>query len=295
MRTAWESLRAAISGRSALAIALLILAGACAALGGYLLGHSSAATQAEANRDFGQARREAFERARERAYARALAEGRREGRRTGARAGARAGAERGRKDGQVEIFFTSRGLPQLPSGQSETAPPLAGSGGALVVGDSLEVLTSPYLKQYLPDVPLTVNAVGGYSSIQIFGLFEESYEPSQSVVVFDAGTNDNPSYPEILAGELAKVGQVIGPDRCMVVPTIHGLTVGGVNSEGKNEVVRDFVASRPGTRSPDWAGAVRRYPELMQPDDLHPNPEGADYRARLIARGIKACLRRGVG
>ena len=68
-----------------------------------------------------------------------------------------------------------------------------GSGGVLVVGDSLEELTSPYLKQYLPGVPLTVNAVGGSNSFQIFDLFQESYEPSQSVIVFDAGTNDNPS------------------------------------------------------------------------------------------------------
>ena len=41
---------------------------------------------------------------------------------------------------------------------------------------------------------------------------------------------------------------------------------------------------------PDWAGRVATHPELMQADDLHPIAEGADYRARLIARGVKACL-----
>ena len=165
----------------------------------------------------------------------------------------------------------------------------SGSGGALVVGDSLEVLTSPYLKQYLPGVQLTVNAEGGYNSFQIFDLFEESYDPSQSVIVFDAGTNDNPAYPEILAENLQKVAEVIG-DRCMVVPTIHGFTVDGIDNTGKNRVVRSFAASRPGTQVPDWAGAVAAHPELMQADDLHPIPEGADYRAQLIARGIRGCL-----
>ena len=165
----------------------------------------------------------------------------------------------------------------------------AGQGGALVVGDSLEVLTSPYLKRYLPGVPLTVNATGGYNSYQIRELFEESYDPSQSVIVFDAGTDDNPAYPQILAENLASVARVVG-DRCMVVPTIHGLTVNGVGNEGKNRVVAEFAASRPGTQVPDWARAVATHPELMQPDDLHPNPGGADYRARLIARGIKGCL-----
>jgi hypothetical protein len=164
-----------------------------------------------------------------------------------------------------------------------------GSGGVLVVGDSLEELTSPYLQRYLPGVPLTVNAVGGSNSYQILELFEESYDPSQSAIVFDAGTNDNPSYPQILAENLSKVAAAIG-DRCMVVPTIHGLTVNGIDSTGKNRVVHAFAASRPGTQVPDWAGAVAAHPELMQSDDLHPIPEGADYRAKLIAQGIEACL-----
>lgn len=174
---------------------------------------------------------------------------------------------------------------------ASTAPSAraSGNGGVLVVGDSLEELTSPYLQRYLPGVPLTVNAVGGSNSFQIFDLFQESYEPSQSVIVFDAGTNDDPAYPQILAGNLRKVAAAIG-DRCMVVPTIHGLTVNGIDSSGKNRVVREFAASRPGTQVPDWARAEETHPELMQADDLHPIPAGAELRARLIARGVKACL-----
>ncbi|HEV7615968.1 MAG TPA: hypothetical protein VGO36_07035 [Solirubrobacterales bacterium] len=105
-------------------------------------------------------------------------------------------------------------------------------GGVLVVGDSLEELTSPYLAKFLPGIPVTVNAVGGSNSFQIFDLFEESYDPTQRVIVFDAGTNDNPSYPQILAGNLAKVAAAVG-DRCMVVPTIHGLHPGGVDDRAR--------------------------------------------------------------
>ncbi len=76
----------------------------------------------------------------------------------------------------------------------------------------------------------------------------------------------------------------------MVVPTIHGLTVDGVGNQGKNRVVAQFAASRPGTQTPDWAGAVAEHPELMQPDDLHPIAEGADYRAQLIVEGVESCL-----
>jgi hypothetical protein len=138
-------------------------------------------------------------------------------------------------------------------------------------------------------VRLTVNAVGGSNSYEIFDLFQESYDPSDSVIVFDAGTNDNPAYPEILAENLKKVVAQIG-NRCMVVPTIHGYTVNGIDNHGKNRVVHEFAASRPGTQTPDWAATVNRDPALLEPDNLHPNPEGAELRAQLIAEGIQACL-----
>jgi hypothetical protein len=170
-----------------------------------------------------------------------------------------------------------------------TASSAAAAPHVLVVGDSLEELTSPYLQRYLPGVELTVNAVGGSNSYEIFDLFRESYEPSDSVIVFDAGTNDDPEYPQILAGNLAKVAAIVG-ERCMVVPTIHGFTVNGVDNTGKNRVVAEFAASRPGTQVPDWAGVVATQPQLMQADGLHPIPAGANLRAQLIAQGVEGCL-----
>ena len=138
-------------------------------------------------------------------------------------------------------------------------------------------------------MPITVNAVGGSNSFQIFDLFQESYEPSDSVIVFDAGTNDDPHYPQILAENLAKVAQTVG-NRCLVVPTIHGFTVSGVDNAGKNRTVAEFAASRPGTQTPDWAGFVHTHPQLMQSDNLHPIEAGSEARARLIAAGIDRCL-----
>jgi hypothetical protein len=165
----------------------------------------------------------------------------------------------------------------------------AGSGRVLVVGDSLEELTAPYLQHLLPGVPITVNAVGGSNSYQIFDLFQESYEPSDSVIVFDAGTNDDPEYPQILAENLLQVAAIAG-NRCLVVPTIHGFTVNGVDNTGKNRAVAEFAASRPGTQTPDWAGFVHTHPQLMQSDGLHPIEAGAQGRAELIAAGISRCL-----
>jgi hypothetical protein len=164
-----------------------------------------------------------------------------------------------------------------------------GDGRVLVVGDSLEELTAPYLQHFLPGVPITVNAVGGSNSFQIFDLFQESYDPSDSVIVFDAGTNDDPEYPQILAENLKKVVAIAG-NRCLVVPTVHGFTVNGVDNAGKNRVVAEFAASRPGTQTPDWAGFVHTHPQLMQSDGLHPIEPGAEARGKMIAAGISRCL-----
>jgi len=275
--------------RAAMAVALLLLA-AGAFVGAYLHAAADAPDEADAQ----QARSEAALGPYEVAQLGAYADGLRYGLERGLTEGATDGEQQGRADGgaAVDSVLAKRDLrksddqPQL----ARTGPTrLDGSGQVLVVGDSLEVLTSPYLKRYLTGIPLTVNAEGGYNSIQIFGLFQESFDPAQSVIVFDAGTNDNPAYPEILAGNLDKVAATVG-DRCLVVPTIHGFTVDGVDNTGKNRVVRSFAANHPTTQVPDWARAVEMHPELMQSDDLHPIPEGADLRARMIARGVKACL-----
>jgi len=222
------------------------------------------------------------------------------GREEGARAGRRAGREQAREEGERRGLIAGERAAQAeldaialatasaePEAEGDERP--LGTAGVLVVGDSLEVLTSPYLEGYLQGIELTINVVGGYSSPQIFELFQEAYNPSQSVIVFDAGTNDNPQYPEILAGNLQRVAEIVG-NRCIVVPTIHGYSVNGYDSSGKNRVVARFAAQRPGTQTPDWASAVRDNPEMMQPDNLHPTPEGANFRAQLIAEGVRNCL-----
>ena len=253
--------------------------------GGYLLGSlgsidsrdAVAARQSAARAALRATRMEILGGGLSRGFEAGYADGKRLGSSTGGQDGGRAGRAAARR---------ARGT------QSDHAPHRSrslGSGAVLVLGDSLEVLTSPYLQRYLPSVPLAISAKGGYSSIQLFDLFEDAYDPAQSVIVFDAGTNDNPAYPSILAARLEAVAQEVG-DRCLVVPTIHGLTVNGITSAGKNRVVRAFQASRPGTQVPDWARAVASHPDLLQPDHLHPTADGAQFRAQLIAQAVLRCL-----
>ena len=272
-----------------ISVTALLLVGA--ALAGYAIGSGGAADDADAAAAREQAERRAFVDARKQAMSASREEGMRAGRRAGReqarKDGERRGMAAGEEAAQAELDAIALQTAGEPESEGDERP--LGTAGVLVVGDSLEVLTSPYLERYLQGVELTINVVGGYSSIQIFELFKEAYDPSQSVIVFDAGTNDNPQYPEILAGKLQQVADIIG-NRCMVVPTIHGYSVNGYDSSGKNRVVANFAASRPGTQTPDWAAAVRDHPEMMQPDNLHPTSEGANFRAQLIAAGVRNCL-----
>lgn len=276
-----------------LALALLLVAAAAA--GGYLIGDAGKPDQADAITAKEEATKQAFAASSFDSMVSSLERGIQQGQLDGeSRAddeGSADGAIAGQRAAEDEAGGTLASRRRGGGQGGGTLAPLDGSGEVLVVGDSLEVLTSPYIEQYLKEqgITVTTNAVGGYNSYQIYDLFQESYDPSQSVIVFDAGTNDNPNYPQILAGNLEKVAGQIG-NRCMVVPTIHGLTVDGVGNQGKNQVVSQFAASRPGTQTPDWAGAVAQHPELMQPDDLHPIAEGADYRAQLIVEGVQGCL-----
>jgi hypothetical protein len=263
--------------------------------GGYALGAATAPSARDLRAAQANARTTAGKSEYARVFAAARERGVEEGFTDGAIDGRVRGNIRGRLAGGRAVQKKIDALDALARkvGHSEREIPSLDSsdltGSVLVVGDSLEVLTSPYLQRHLPGMDIEVDAKGGYNSIQLFGLFNRSYDPAQDVIVFDAGTNDNPAYPQILQGNLARVAKIVG-DRCMVVPSIHGLHPGGVSDAGKNRVVEAFAASRPGTQVPDWRGFVATHPEMMQADNLHPNAQGQDARAQLIAEGVRGCL-----
>lgn len=272
--------------RRAVAIVAFSALLAAAFAGAYAIAAAAAPDRDDAERVAAEGMRRTYAVAQLGAYA----DGLRYGLEQGVADGRYDGEQRGRAAGRaaVDTVLAKRNMPTGPPSPA-IGTRLEGSGGVLVVGDSLEVGTSPYLDDHLPGVPLTVNAEGGYNSIQIFDLFQDSYDPAQSVIVFDAGTNDNPATPQILAGNLEAVAAAIG-NRCMVVPTVNGPTFGGVDSSGLNRVIERFAAARPGTQVPDWAGLVRAHPELLQPDGIHATPQGYDVRAGLVADGVRACL-----
>jgi hypothetical protein len=157
----------------------------------------------------------------------------------------------------------------------------------LVVGDSLEVGSGPYLRSAVPGI--RVDAVKGRTSSEGVQVLAARLSPADSVVVFPLGTNDSPSSPAVLAADLDAAARLAG-DRCMVVATIvRPLSVGALN-----RVVLAF-ASRTGAQVVDWSGAVRALPTLVGSDGVHSNGSGYALRASLIEEAIDACRSGGAG
>jgi hypothetical protein len=150
------------------------------------------------------------------------------------------------------------------------APP----DGTLVIGDSLEVGSGPYLRGALPGV--RVDAEKGRTSSQGVRVLASRLSPSDQVIVFPLGTNDSLSNPGALAADLAAVRQLAG-DRCIVVATIARPPVGRVSVAGLNRVVEQFAA-QTGAQVADWQTVVRSIPSLLGRDRVHATGEGYSLR-----------------
>jgi hypothetical protein len=162
-----------------------------------------------------------------------------------------------------------------------------------VVGDSLEVGSAPYLRGALGSGAVEIDAVKGRTSSEGVQVLAARLDPSVDVVVFPLGTNDSPSSPEALAGDLAAAARLAG-ERCMVVATIVRPPVAGASVAGLNRVVETFAA-RAGAQVADWRAAVGALPSLVGSDGVHANGDGYALRASLIAEAVDACRLGGAG
>jgi hypothetical protein len=167
------------------------------------------------------------------------------------------------------------------------AAPAHAADGVLVIGDSLEVGTGPYLRQELAGTPVTIDARTSRPSPEGVSVLRDRLSPSHRIVVFDIGVNDDPSQPQRLAADLDTVRGIVG-ERCLVVATVTRPPLNGVSVAGLNRAIRDFVAATPTARLADWHAHTASDPGLLR-DGTHPNPAGYALRARVIASAVEDC------
>jgi hypothetical protein len=161
-------------------------------------------------------------------------------------------------------------------------------GPVLVVGDSLEVGTGPRLKRELSGVDVTVDARKGRPSPEGVGVLRAMIRPAHRVIVFDLGTNDDPSQPGRLRTSLAAARELAG-GRCLVVATLVRPPLNGVGIGAMNDVVERFASTTSTVRLADWRATASGSRELISRDGVHATPDGYAARARLVADAVRSC------
>jgi hypothetical protein len=138
----------------------------------------------------------------------------------------------------------------------------AQQGPILVIGDSLQTGTAPYLEQELAARSVEFDYRNGRSSAEGIERLRLRLDPEHAVVVFDLGTNDDPRNPDALYGNLSTARRVAG-DRCLVVATILRPNYGGVGPQELSAAVQRFAAEDGNAQVADWFGAATGTPGLL--------------------------------
>ena len=161
-----------------------------------------------------------------------------------------------------------------------------GGGAVLVIGDSLEVGSAPYLRQALDGVPLDVDAEPGRTSAQGLRVLAQRLRPEHGAVVFPLGTNDTGA--DSFAANLDAARGLAG-GRCLVVATIARPPLRGSPAGPLNRVVGRFAA-QGAVQVADWRSAAVSTPGVLGRDRLHASGRGYALRASLLAEAVQACL-----
>jgi len=163
----------------------------------------------------------------------------------------------------------------------------AAAEDVLVVGDSLEVGTGPHLKRVLSGRQVELDARTGRPSPEGLQVLSSRLRPGHRVVVFDVGTNDDPSRPGVLRASLTGALSLAG-DRCVVVSTLRRPPLNGVPVDGLNAEI-ERLRPMPNVIVADWRGFTEERPALIAPDGVHATSEGYVQRAALVGNAIELC------
>lgn len=166
-------------------------------------------------------------------------------------------------------------------GTSSSAPAAGGGaqgGRTIMIGDSLGVGTSRYLKGVESDAKV------GRSSAQALGLLGKAVQAGDvSRVLFDVGTNDGS------AAELRKSieqARGVAPDTELVMLTVHG-----PDAKNKNKLLRG-LADKGEITLVDWAAHSGG---LVGGDGVHATAHGYRQRAKLIEQVLGSAPAGGSG
>jgi hypothetical protein len=133
---------------------------------------------------------------------------------------------------------------------------------------------------------ISVSARIGRPSVE--GLTVLRHQQLGQIVVFALGTNDWWAKPSAYREHLLQVLQLVGPSRCLVLPTI---SYRGRRTHALNEILRSLAKSYGPARIQlaPWAEAVAAG-RVRLPDGVHPDTQGGwNTRASIVSAAVRAC------
>ena len=139
-------------------------------------------------------------------------------------------------------------------------------------GDSMMVGASHALRYYLPKIRMDARSNRRWSAAP--DRVEARGDSLRRAVVLSFGTNAGTDEKD-----LQRTLDAIGPDRMVVVLTLHGPFS---RIEQDNAALRAVVADRPNVRLADWDAALAGTSGQLQPDGIHPSLKGSHLYAKTV-------------
>ena len=164
--------------------------------------------------------------------------------------------------------------------------PTASRGTVTLVGDSLNVGIERYVPGALPGWRMVANDQVGRVTPEGIAELAAGRPTLSNYVVVSLGTNDPPAAVTAFRNDVARVLELVGPNRCVIWATIWR---DGQPNDQFNEVLRDATRANRRVTLVEWAEMVERNPELLAADGLHGNEDGYRERARAVAAAVKSC------
>jgi lysophospholipase L1-like esterase len=161
----------------------------------------------------------------------------------------------------------------------------ADAGSVLLVGDSLNVGTEPYLHDELDGWDVSSDDRVGRPTSEGLDVLRELMPTAPSHVVVSLGTNDHVGSVEAFRGAVEEVVR-LAAGRCVVWATLRR---DGEAYEPFNAVLRDAAVRHETFALVDWSELVAADASLLADDGVHGSPEGYAARARAVAEAVRAC------
>ena len=160
-----------------------------------------------------------------------------------------------------------------------TTPAAPAGEGVTVIGDSIMVDASPYLHEMLPGA--VIDAQVGQQLYQVLTQVPQLKKAGDigNRLILELGTNGYYSVTQLEA-----LLHALGPMKKIVLVNTRETRPW---EQAVNQTIATVAKSYPNTTMVDWYDIGAKYPQYFEPDQVHLNPQGAQYFASLLVHALE--------